>query len=384
MLTSLELPQAICIAQLQPTNTNEGADIPTPIMRSLLQDFDASLPSGDCVEELSRGRFGFALNELKGVNHAKLAAAKFQRITQAVTDSRYELHTGIAFRNEEDAEPESIRIRADIACKEAVRAQQESVFADDALVQAHTTALQLGEDISSAITHHNLLLFYQPQVDEEGCIAACEGLLRWQKEKLISPGHFLPRLKQTELYQVTRYTARQVIRDLADQIWIPSSSLNIDPAILDNALLQLILDELELWQVNTNRLTIEITEAGLINNYDQTIELLAKARDLGLSVAIDDFGTGYSSLQHFKNLPIDELKIDMIFVQNLRTDQSNQYLCNMMIDLAHTFGHQVVAEGVEDEWSAEWLFNAGCDLLQGFYYSPPLPLESLNHMSHDE
>ena len=159
--------------------------------------------------------------------------------------------------------------------------------------------------------------------------------------------------------------------------WLPALSLNLDPAVLDDALLQFILDELALWQVEPHRLTIEITEAGLVHNYDNTVALLAKARQHGILVAIDDFGTGYSSLQHFKQLPIDELKIDMVFVRNLMTDEHNQYLCRMMIDLAHRFDHHVVAEGVEDQWTADWLFANGCDLLQGYYFSPPLPKDCL-------
>ena len=179
------------------------------------------------------------------------------------------------------------------------------------------------------------------------------------------------------MYRLTQYTARKVIRDLAELEWLPALSLNIDPLVLDSAMLKLIFDELSLWQVEPHRLTIEITEAGLIHNYDATIALLARAQAAGIAVAIDDFGTGYSSLAHFKHLPIDELKIDMVFVRDLAQDEHNQYLCKMMIDLAHRFDHHVVAEGVEDEWTANWLIEQGCDLLQGYFYSPPLPKDCL-------
>ena len=261
---------------------------------------------------------------------------------------------------------------------------QESIIADAELVHNHSAKIALSEELDEAIIQHDLVLYYQPQVDVQGCVAAFESLLRWQKQTLIAPGAFLPDLSPQELHRIGQYTARHVIRDLAQHHWIPSLSLNIDPATLDAGLIQLILDELSIWEVSSSRLTVEVTETGLIDNYKHIIELLQRAKDVGIGVAIDDFGTGYSSLQHFKHLPIDELKIDRSFLTALRTDKQNQYLCKMMIDLAHQFGHHVVAEGVEDEWTAQWLFDNECDLLQGYYYTAPVPLEHLSQLFTSE
>jgi len=136
---------------------------------------------------------------------------------------------------------------------------------------------------------------------------------------------------------------------------------------------QIIRQTLDIWNIPATKLTLEITEGSMIKNIEASIAMLTKLRALGISISIDDFGTGYSSLAYLKRLPVQELKIDRLFISNLKTDTGDQKLVHSIVDLAHNFDLITVAEGVEDQPTFELLRGLGCDVVQGFLFSKALP-----------
>lgn len=134
---------------------------------------------------------------------------------------------------------------------------------------------------------------------------------------------------------------------------------------------------LQRYQLAPTDIELEITESVAMQNVDATIQVLRSLRDLGVDLAIDDFSTGYSSLAYLKRLPIQRLKLDRSFVKDIEADPNDAAICSATIALAHAPGLQVVAEGVETETQRLYLRDLGCDLMQGFLFSRPLPSEDL-------
>jgi EAL domain-containing protein (putative c-di-GMP-specific phosphodiesterase class I) len=157
-----------------------------------------------------------------------------------------------------------------------------------------------------------------------------------------------------------------------------SVAINITPRMLHSReFVDMIRTAVSTWGIKQRQLTLEVTEGGLIADFVQATARLKKLRDMGLRVSIDDFGTGYSSLSYFKKIPADELKIDKSFVMNMAADAADQRLVRTIIELAHHFNLEVVAEGVENRATFDALAQMGCNQAQGYLFSPALSLQRL-------
>ena len=153
-----------------------------------------------------------------------------------------------------------------------------------------------------------------------------------------------------------------------------SVSVNVTPKVIDRVDLPgMILGALGMWDTAPERLFVEVTEGAIMANPEASLKVLKQLRELNVHVSIDDFGTGYSSLAYFKNIPADELKIDKSFVINMLEDAGDKQIVRAVLELARGFGLTVTAEGVEDARTATALSALGCDRLQGYYFSRPLP-----------
>jgi EAL domain-containing protein (putative c-di-GMP-specific phosphodiesterase class I) len=156
-------------------------------------------------------------------------------------------------------------------------------------------------------------------------------------------------------------------------------AVNITPGMLHHSdFVEMIRSAVSIWSAKSGGLTLEITEGALIADFDQAAARLARVRELGVRISIDDFGTGYSSLSYFKKIPADELKIDKSFVMGMLTDEANQRLVQTIINLAHQFNLNVVAEGVENQASLDLLARMGCNYAQGYFFAPALNADQLS------
>lgn len=239
-----------------------------------------------------------------------------------------------------------------------------------------------------ALERKELSLQYQPQVRVSNKqFIGTEVLLRWTHETLgsISPAIFIPALEETGLInKVGEWVLASACRQ--HQEWIRKGALPVDAKLSVNLsprqfrqrdLADRILQVLEATQMKPENLTLEITEGVLMDNLQQGIDMLGKLREIGVSIAIDDFGTGYSSLAYLKDLPIDYLKIDRVFVKDIVEDENDAAIANSIIALAHNLGLEVIAEGVEDPSVLGVLQAFGCDHYQGFFFSRPVDPEEI-------
>ena len=292
---------------------------------------------------------------------------------------------GIALYPHDGATFDDLLKNADTAL---YRAKQEgrnhAVFYAREMNVATFERLVLESELRRAIEAGQLCAYFQPKVRLiDGTSIGAEALVRWlhPDHGLIPPGRFIPVAEASDLIvAIGDWMLEAVCRQLA--IWqaagLPPVSVAVNLAarhFRDPNLIGRIQDLLSVYGLVPQALALELTESTLLETGAQTLETLRALQQLGVGLAIDDFGTGYSSLGYLKRLPIDALKIDQSFVRDLVTDADDRILAATIVTLGHSLGLKVVAEGVETEEQRRFLIEKGCDLAQGYLFSPPLPAD---------
>ncbi|MEZ5557491.1 MAG: EAL domain-containing protein [Pseudomonadales bacterium] len=327
---------------------------------------------------------------LRGVTDAhqiELAGAKLDRLfaaPAAVLDRELRLSVHAAFVPPEEG-PRDVKSGLRLAETGLRRARLEGrswVIARELDALAADAALTASREVEAGIERGEFVLFYQPQVSAAyGSVVGAEGLMRWNHPQrgLLTPNHFLPYCRTSAMLRdLTSLALKSAIGSCATWPGTPSVSVNLPPALLgDEHLSALIGDALAIFGLAPERLVLEITEEAMIDDPDAAVDRLQALRDTGMRIAIDDFGTGYSSLSLLRRLPVQELKIDRSFVVGMREQPRDRVLVQAIIDLAHNFSMKVVAEGIEDDATAELLRGMGCDLLQGYLFGRPMPSRAL-------
>lgn len=255
---------------------------------------------------------------------------------------------------------------------------------DSSMHEEELLSEQLIEDFPTAIREHQFQVYYQPKFDvrpSEPVLASAEALVRWQHPKLgmVSPGVFIPLFENNGLIptldQYVWCEAAKQVRDWKERLGIPLPvSVNVSRIDLYDPLLVDKLEEIVRQNGLCNEdLLLEITESAYTENSDQIISTVKTLQKLGFRIEMDDFGSGYSSLNMLSALPIDALKLDMSFVRNAFRERKDTRLLEVMILLAESFGVTTIAEGVETAEQMLTLKTMGCDIIQGYYFSKPLP-----------
>jgi len=249
-------------------------------------------------------------------------------------------------------------------------------------------AVRLLGELRHAIDHGDLTVFYQPKFDlRTGEVMGVEALVRWPHPKrgLLGPAHFLPLVRKRGLMRaVTDIVLTQALDDAAEWhamgIGVPIAVNVFAPSLGDLDLPTHIASELASRRLSPEGLTIEITEDFLLDNIDRTRSVLERLRQRGIRIAIDDFGSGYSALWYLRELAIDEVKLDRQFIAPIQVDNRAAAVVRGVVDLAHVLGVTTVAEGVENAETAEKLREFGCEVAQGYYYSPPISAAAMMNM----
>jgi diguanylate cyclase (GGDEF)-like protein/PAS domain S-box-containing protein len=242
--------------------------------------------------------------------------------------------------------------------------------------------LVMEEQLRQAIDKEELFLTYQPQIDVRSTkVVGVEALIRWNNEKLgmISPVRFIPIAEETGLiYDIGEWILYMACRDLA--AWNSGDypdlrmSINISSRQLKHSgFLRTLNDTVERHGVDPTHIELEMTESILLEGSPEIRGLLSEIRDLGMGLSLDDFGTGYSSLSYLKKFPFTQIKIDHQFVRDVPRDTNDVALCRAMIAMADSLNLSVVAEGVETVEQLDFLRDNGVEIMQGYYYSKPLP-----------
>jgi EAL domain-containing protein (putative c-di-GMP-specific phosphodiesterase class I) len=233
-----------------------------------------------------------------------------------------------------------------------------------------------------AVENRDMQLFYQPVISlETNRVVGAEALLRWHdNEKWIGPDDFIPLAEETGLIiPLGKWVLEEATRQV--RTWLDGGidlrvAINLSARqFRDPQLGEHIVHALDRSGAPADRLRLEITESVVMDSAEEAARILGKLQSLGLEISIDDFGTGYSSLAYLRRFPIDQFKIDRSFIQELGRHNESEAIVIAIIRLARSLGLGTVAEGVETESQRDYLSRAGCDLVQGFFYSKPLPAE---------
>ena len=290
---------------------------------------------------------------------------------------------GVAIYPDHGADMDTLMRHADTAMYQAKSGGRDHArMFTPRMEEQQLQQLHLESDLRHAIERDELVLYYQPRVDAKNSrLNGVESLLRWQHPQrgLIAPDNFIPAAEESGLIVpigawVIREACRQHVAWREAGAGDIGVSVNLSAIQLKHGGLVATLREvLRDFPIAPGLVEFELTESILMENVDDTIATLRAIKALGFALSIDDFGTGYSSLNYLCRFPLDKLKIDMSFVQNIHNSPQNLAVTKAIIGLGHTLGLTVTAEGVESAADAEVLRQAGCDELQGFYFARPMP-----------
>jgi len=376
----------IVIDQFRKLTASFGGAAVDQALRRLAERFQSVLRGRDT---LSRSGGDDFVAILADIHDAHEAASIMQRVAHTCAEPirldgrevRVTTTIGIALYPNDGADIDELLLHASSA---AARVQE----AGGAGCQFHTAELhqqtmaRLSREAAlyQALERDELVLHFQPQLDlRSRRITGVEALLRWRHPELglQRPDQFIDILEETGLIvEVGDWVIRKACEEIRA---LPLTvSVNLSPRQFRRpGLARRILAILDELAFPVERLELEITEQLFISDEQETIEILRTLRDGGVRVSIDDYGAGYSSLRYLKRLPLSLLKIDKSFVKTLIEDRADQAIVRSTIDLCHTLNTVVVAEGVEDQQTLDTLASMGCDAVQGYYLSRPLPIDRL-------
>ena len=292
----------------------------------------------------------------------------------------------------EGVEPSLMFDRARVACN-MVRGSYKThlmVFDDD-MRERELFQQRLLNDLRRAVEEHQFIVYFQPKYNiqcDPPRLASAEALIRWRHPELgmISPGTFVPLFERNGLIHVAdNYVWEQTVRQIAAWKEKLGMTLPVSVNLSRTDIFDPMLEKNLLHLVESNGLTpkdlkLEVTESAYTDNAEQLVSVIESLRGYGFEIEMDDFGSGYSSLNMLSSLPIDVLKMDMRFIQNVREDVREFRLVELILDIARYLDVPVVAEGVETAEQLALLRKAGCELVQGYYFSKPVPPEEFEKL----
>ncbi|MBO9596529.1 MAG: EAL domain-containing protein [Cohnella sp.] len=293
---------------------------------------------------------------------------------------------GIALYPEHGESVEALLKKADTAMYDVKRNGKNGYcFYSEQLDENLLSKLELESDLRKAIERNELLLHYQPQINaEQKRIIGVEALLRWMHadKGLIPPSEFIPVAEEAGIIGdigawVLREACRQMKQWQTQYGWQVPVSVNLSSQqLLDDRLVDLVATVLRETELDPAYLELEITESVMMDA-SRSSPILQKLMEMGIRFSLDDFGTGYSSLSYLRMFPIDRLKIDRTFIQEITTNEDDRTIVETIISMAHHLELNVIAEGVETKEQLQLLLDNGCDEIQGYYYSKPLAADEL-------
>ena len=334
-------------------------------------------------------RFALVISNPLHEGHAVLGAGKIARIaaepfTIGGRHARARVRMGISLLPEPARGADELLKQCEIALR-AARARDEvyMVYTDGLCASAGAPA-HAWFDIQQALKQGEFDMHFQPKIElQSGDLHGAEALVRWNNPELgqLSPGAFIAAIEHTqEIRALLSFALNASLRRSAD--WLarrPDFQIAVNLAtgnLEDGDLVTLTADALKVWGFPAEQLILEVTESALMRDTRAAVDVLAALRGMGVRIAIDDFGTGYSSLAWLKSLPADELKIDRSFISGIATDDTDRRIVESVVRLGHAVQLKVVAEGIETEPVRDALVTLGCDIGQGYLFSPPVAAES--------
>ena len=370
---------------------NEGMGLPAgdSILQITTKRLAACLESEDTLARLSADNFCIILNHItdgEAVDQIAIRLMQAIRQTCFVEGSPVNLHASVGitlFPLDGFDVPQLLR-QTELALDSAKSAGGDRhVFFDATLTEAAENRRHLESDLRSAISRQEFVLFYQPVVDlVEQRLSGAEALIRWRHPTrgLISPDSFIPLAEKTGLIvDIGLFVVEAACKQLLawkNQGLDFTLSLNVSGRQIPDGLTPAKLQQVvQRYGISPSLLALEITEGVMLRDLEKTLQWLKAVHAMGFRVYLDDFGTGYSSLSYLKMFPVDTLKVDKSFVQDMTVGNNEHTLVGAIIAMGQSLGLEIVAEGVEHKSHVVALERMGCRYLQGYYFSRPVPVE---------
>lgn len=358
-----------------------GVDL---IMCETSQVLRDSLHQGSTAARITGNEFLLLLENIDIDAGVAMADRLYARLSRPLSidghDAELEVCMGLAVYPGDGHSPEELIRRAGIARRDAAMLPGYlQVYQQDRDL-AHQRQIQLIRDLRRAADNGELFLHYQPKLDlSAGHVHQAEALLRWQHPAFgqVSPAEFIPLAERTgSMNGLTDWVIEESMRQVRE--WNQRGlhlqlSINISADdLLAEDLSVKVGPLLKRYNVAAQQFIFEITESAVMRDPEHSLKVLQGLRDMGVSLSVDDFGTGYSSLAHLKRLPVQELKIDQSFIRNLDEASEDAVIVRSTIEMSHSLGLKVVAEGVEYQHSLDLLKRWGCDTAQGYLIGRPM------------
>ena len=379
-------------------NDTLGHEVGDEVLKAVSHRLTTSLRESDTISQLNSGQDSISLSRLSGdefmvltseINHAEDASLIARRLLEAMRlplalgklELFVTISVGIALFPQDGSEGSALLTHVDLAMAQAKR-HGRNTYAFHS-VETNTRSferLNMETALRKSIERKELELHYQPKVDlNTGRIIGAEALARWTHAELgqVSPAQFIPLSEETGLIlplgeDMLNLACQEAVKWQKSGCNLPVSVNVSSMQFRRGDMPSIIRSALQASGLQPENLMIELTESLLMENAQSNIDMLRAIKSLGVRLSMDDFGTGYSSLSYLKRFPLDELKIDQLFVSDLPGDSGSAAIVSSVISMAHGLGLKVTAEGVETQTQMEFLKTHGCDHFQGYLFSRPL------------
>ena len=372
-------------------NDTLGHEAGDRVLKEVAQRLQGCLREGDTVGRLGGDEFVVLIEELPEPLHVaavaqKILAAVVKPFIVGAKEFKLSASIGISTYPDDSEEMQGLLKNADIAMYRA-KEQGNNYQFHSTLMNIHTVErLALESGLRRALERNEFLLHYQPRVDiGSGRITGMEALLRWQRpgQELVAPAQFIALAEETGLIvPIGEWVLKTACA--RNQSWreqgLPPLRIAVNLSARQFAhenLLQDVARALAETGLDPAALELDITESMVMHDAERAVTLLSRLKHMGIHLSIDDFGTGYSSLSYLKRFPLDSVKIDRSFIRDIPGDADDAAITRAIIAMAHSLRLKVIAEGVETAEQLSFLREHGCDEMQGYYFSKPLPEDEL-------